>query len=129
MAVLGLENGAMAQVWVSWTIPQPNFPHSGFAARVAGDKGILELDAYGVLRLGRDGAWSVVAEQAPIDFRGKGMLDPVRMEAYGAQAQEFVASIRERRRPSVTGEDGRAAVQIALAAYESAKEQRTIVLK
>jgi predicted dehydrogenase len=57
------------------------------------------------------------------------MLDPVRMEAYGAQAQEFVASIRECRRPSVTGEDGRAAVEIALAAYRSAKEQRTMILK
>lgn len=129
MAVLGLQNGAMATVWVSWTIPAPNFPHSGFSARVVGETGILDLDAYGVLRLGRDGAWSVVAEQAPIDFRGKGMLDPVRMEAYGAQGQEFISSIRERRPPSVSGEDGRAAVQIALAAYQAANEQRTVILK
>jgi predicted dehydrogenase len=128
MAVLGLRNGGMAHVWVSWTIPSPNFPHSGFSARVVGDTGILDLDAYGTLRLGRDGSWAVVADQAPIDFRGKGMLDPVRMEAYAAQAQEFVASIREARRPSVTGEDGRAAVEIALAAYRSAKEQRTVIL-
>jgi predicted dehydrogenase len=128
MAVLGLRSGGMANVWVSWTIPSPNFPHSGFSARVAGDKGILELDAYGKLRLGRDGSWQVIAEQAPIDFRGKGMLDPVRMEAYAAQAREFAASIREHRRPSVTGEDGRAAVEIALAAYRSAKEQRTVIL-
>jgi predicted dehydrogenase len=129
MAVLGLKNGGMANVWVSWTIPSPNFPHSGFSARVVGESGILDLDAYGTLRLGRDGSWTVIAEQPPIDFRGKGMLDPVRMEAYGAQAQEFVASIRERRRPSVTGEDGRAAVEIALAAYRSAAEQRTVILK
>jgi predicted dehydrogenase len=129
MAVLGLRNGGMANVWVSWTIPSPNFPHSAFSARVVGDTGILDLDAYGSLRLGRDGSWTVIAEQAPIDFRGKGMLDPVRMEAYGAQGQEFVSSIRERRPPSVTGEDGRAAVEIALAAYQSAKEQRTVILK
>jgi predicted dehydrogenase len=129
MAVLGLRNGGMANVWVSWTIPSPNFPHSAFSARVVGDTGILDLDAYGSLRLGRDGSWTVVAEQAPIDFRGKGMLDPVRMEAYGAQGQEFISSIRERRPPSVTGEDGRAAVEIALAAYQSATEQRTVFLK
>ena len=128
MAVLGLRNGVIANVWVSWTIPSPNFPHSAFSARVVGDRGILELDAYGTLRLGRDGSWNLIAEQAPIDFRGKGMLDPVRMEAYAAQAKEFTTSIRERRRPSVTGEDGRAAVGIALAAYQSAKEQRTVVL-
>src|SRR5690242_5090132 len=128
MAVLGLRNGVMANVWVSWTIPSPNFPHSAFSARVVGDRGILDLDAYGILRLGREGSWNVIAEQAPIDFKGKGMLDPVRMEAYAAQGQEFLSSIRERRRPSVTGEDGRAAVEIALAAYLSAKERRTVIL-
>jgi phthalate 4,5-cis-dihydrodiol dehydrogenase len=56
MAVLGLRNGVMANVWVSWTIPSPNFPHSAFSARVVGDRGILELDAYGTLRFGRDGS-------------------------------------------------------------------------
>jgi predicted dehydrogenase len=128
MAVLGLRNGVMANIWVSWTIPSPNFPHSGFSARVVGDRGILDLDAYGALRLGREGSWNVIAEQAPIDFKGKGMLDPVRMEAYAAQGQEFVSSIRERRRPSVTGEDGRAAVEVALAAYQAAKERRAMIL-
>ena len=128
MAVLGLSGGAMATVWVSWTIPAPGFPYSGFSARVAGDSGILDVDAYGVLRLGRKGEWSVIAEQAPIDFKGKGMLDPVRLEAYARQGTEFLNSIREKRRPSVTGEDGRAAVQIALAAYRSAEEQSTVHL-
>jgi len=128
MAVLGLEDGEMATVWVSWTIPSPGMPNSSFSARVVGDAGILDLDAYGVLRLGRDGAWAVVAEQAPIDFKGKGMLDPVRLEAYAAQGTEFLNSIREKRRPSVTGEDGRAAVRIALAAYQSAGEQRKVLL-
>lgn len=128
MVVLGLSGGAMATVWVSWTVPLPGFPHSAFSARVVGERGILDLDAYGVLRLGRAGEWSVVAEQAPIDFKGKGMLDPVRLEAYATQGNEFLHSIREGRRPSVTGEDGRAAVQIALAAYESAAEQRVVRL-
>jgi predicted dehydrogenase len=128
MAVLGLSGGAMATVWVSWTVPSPNFPASGFSARVVGETGILDLDAYGTLRLGYQGKWTVVTEQAPIDFKGKGMLDPVRLEAYAAQGNEFLNSIREGRRPSVTGEDGRAAVQIALAAYESAAENRTVLL-
>ena len=37
----------MATVWVSWTIPGPNFPHSAFSARVVGETGNLDLDAYG----------------------------------------------------------------------------------
>ena len=128
MSVLGLANGAMASLWVSWAVPAPGFPAGGFSARVVGEKGLLELDAYGSLRLGRDGNWTVVAEQAPIDFKGKGMLDPVRLEAYGLQGREFLDSIREGRRPSVTGEDGRAAVAIALAAYDSSRQGKTIHL-
>jgi predicted dehydrogenase len=129
MAVFGLSEGIMATLWVSWAIPSPGFPHSSFSARVVGEKGLLDLDAYGTLRLGRNGEWAVVAEQAPIDFKGKGMLDPVRMESYAAQGREFVASIREDRQPSVTGEDGRAAVKIALAAYQASEEDRTIHLE
>ena len=128
MALLGLRNGGMAHVWVSWMIPPPGFPQSGFSARIVGDRGLLELDAYGALRFGRDNSWTVVAEQAPIDFKGKGMLDPIRLEAYAAQGTEFIQSIRENRTPSVTGEDGRAAVAVALAAYQAAAEQRTIML-
>lgn len=128
MALLGLQRGASATLWVSWTAPPPGFANSGFSARVVGEKGVLELDAYSHLRLGRNGAWETVAEQPPIDFRGKGMLDPVRLEAYARQGMEFLNSIREGRRPSVTGEDGRAAVEVALAAYRSAEEGRTVYL-
>jgi predicted dehydrogenase len=128
MAALGLRGGAAATLWVSWTSSPPGFPNSGFSARVIGEKGMLDLDAYSYLRLGRNGAWETIAEQAPIDFKGKGMLDPVRLEAYAKQGTEFLNSIRERRRPSVTGEDGRAAVLVALAAYQSAAENRMVSL-
>ncbi|MCX6624622.1 MAG: Gfo/Idh/MocA family oxidoreductase [Acidobacteria bacterium] len=128
MAVLGMRSGVLASLWVSWSMPAPGFPASGFSARVVGEKGLLELDAYGSLRLGREGSWTVVAEQAPIDWKGKGMLDPARLEAYQRQGNEFLASIREKRKPAVTGEDGRAAVAVALAAYESSKTKRTISL-
>lgn len=128
MVLLGLNNGSMATLWESWDIPDPNFPASASAARVVGEHGNLDLDAYGQLRMGKDGRWQVVAEQAPIDWKGKGMLDEVRIESYRLQCEEFFSSIRERRQPSVTGEDGRAAVEVALAAYQSAAERRTINL-
>jgi predicted dehydrogenase len=44
------------------------------------------------------------------------------------QHQEFVNSILEDRTPAVTGEDGRAAVEAAVAAYRSAAEGCTIHL-
>jgi predicted dehydrogenase len=50
------------------------------------------------------------------------------MQAYQMQHQEFVDSILEGREPSVTGEDGRAAVAVAEAAYESARLGQTVLL-
>ncbi|MGH9689410.1 MAG: Gfo/Idh/MocA family protein [Candidatus Acidiferrales bacterium] len=129
MALFGLSGGVMASVWESWDIPEPGIPRSGCSAWIAGETGILDLDAYGLLRLGRDGAWSAMAEQAPIDWKGKGMLDPARIDSYRLQVEEFLNSIREGRSPSVTGADGRAAVEVALAAYQSAAENRTVELR
>ncbi|HWQ52945.1 MAG TPA: Gfo/Idh/MocA family oxidoreductase [Bryobacteraceae bacterium] len=128
MALFSLSSGAMATVWESWDVAAPAFPRSGSGAWIAGDSGNLDLDAYGELRLGRGGEWKTVAVQEPIDWKGQGMLSPVRMKAYQAQHQEFVNSILEDRTPSVTGEDGRAAVEAAVAAYRSAAEGRTIQL-
>ncbi len=128
MALLSLSNGAMATLWESWDIPAPGFPRSASGAWIAGETGNLDLDAYGELRLGKNGAWNVVTVQEPIDWAGQGMLAPVRMQAYRAQHQEFINSILEDRTPSVTGEDGRAAVAVAEAAYRSAAEGRTIHL-
>ena len=129
MALLSLTGGAMATVWESWGVPAPIFPRSASGAWISGETGCLDLDAYGELRLNQSGAWQVVAVQPPIDWAGQGMLAPVRMAAYQAQHQEFVDSVLENRTPSVTGEDGRAAVAVAEAAYRSAAEGRTIQLE
>jgi UDP-N-acetyl-2-amino-2-deoxyglucuronate dehydrogenase len=128
MALLSLTNGAMATLWESWDIPAPIFPRSASGAWIAGETGNLDLDAYGELRIARNGAWNVVTTQESIDWAGQGMLAPVRMQAYRTQHQEFIDSILEDRTPSVTGEDGRAAVAVAEAAYRSAAEGRTIHL-
>jgi predicted dehydrogenase len=129
MALLSLTNGAMATVWESWGIPAPGFPRSASGAWITGETGNLDLDAYGELRLGKDGRWTVAAVQEPIDWQGQGMLSPVRMKAYQMQHQEFIDSILEDRAPAVTGEDGRAAVEAAVAAYRAAEEGCTVHLR
>jgi predicted dehydrogenase len=129
MALLSLSNGGMATIWSSWDVAEPSFPRSASGAWIAGRAGNLDLDAYGQLRLGRNGTWTVVAEQEPIDWKGDGMLSRVRMRAYGMQHQEFVDSILEHREPAVTGEDGRAAVEVAEAAYRSAMLGQTVHLR
>lgn len=128
MVLLGLANGAISTLWASWAIASPAFPHTASRSLIAGETGNLDCDAYGELRLGQGGEWKIVAVQPPIDWAGEGALSPVRMEAYRRQHQEFLDAVRENRQPSVTGEDGRAAVQVALAAYQSAAEGRVIHL-
>ena len=128
MALLSLTNGAVATVWASWDMASPSFPRSASSALIAGEIGNLDLDAYGELRLGKGTEWTSVAKQEQIDWAGQGALSPARMEAYRRQDQEFIDSILEDREPSVTAQDGRAAVEVAVAAYESAAQGRTIHL-
>ena len=64
----------------------------------------------------------------PSTGAGQGVLSPVRMEAYRRQDQEFIDAVLENREPSVTGNDGRAAVAVAEAAYQSAAQGRVIQL-
>ena len=65
----------------------------------------------------------------PIDWQGKGALDPVRLESYALHLNDFVQAILEDRPPQITGWDGRQAVAAALAAYESNESGQEIRLK
>jgi UDP-N-acetyl-2-amino-2-deoxyglucuronate dehydrogenase len=54
-------------------------------------------------------------------------IDPV-MHYHALQIQEFLKAIRAGKRPAVTGEDGRAVVEIFSAIYESNKTGKSIAL-
>jgi predicted dehydrogenase len=47
---------------------------------------------------------------------------------WGAQAREFVAAVREGRKPWISGEDGLRALEIAMAIYRSAESGRVVSL-
>ncbi|NPV70080.1 MAG: Gfo/Idh/MocA family oxidoreductase [Firmicutes bacterium] len=104
------ENGAYATVFESWTFPRHA---TECAALIAGTKGAIRLNTWGksyLLTSDSDGP-----EEIPI---------PEGADGFDLQLMEFVASIREGRRPSVDGYDGRAAVAAVLAAYESERCRR-----
>lgn len=48
-------------------------------------------------------------------------LNVTRDDNFAAQAREFVAAVRERREPWITGEDGLRALEVAMAIYRSAE--------
>lgn len=125
MTLIQFSKGTMATVWVDFESPQPVFPKGAFHVRLVGEKGLLDVDSYGQVLQGSDQGWELVFQQEPFDFQ-KDPLSPVRMKSFALQDQDFIDSILEQRPPSVTGQDGRAAVEIVLAAYES-QRTRTMV--
>jgi predicted dehydrogenase len=126
MALMTLTSGATVTLWSSGELPPPSFPRREFSAMIVGDKGLMDLDAYGELLINVSGKWEAVEKQPAVDWAGKGFLDPVRLQSFTRHAQGFIDAIRENRQPPVTGYDGRQAVAAALAAYESAKTGREI---
>lgn len=128
MLLMTLTDGTTVNLWSSGQMSKPSFPRTEFAAWVVGQKGLIDLDAFGELRATRNGKWQVVETQEPVDWEGKGFLDSVRLESYTKHCQGFFKAIRDGSRPPVTGWDGRQAVAAALAAYESSKTGKEIVL-
>lgn len=110
MAQVSFENGVMAQTWMSFELPKPGLVNSDFRAIVTGETGMLDIDGYGKLQGALDGKdWELIWEQPTIDYLNK-PLEPVRLEAFFTQVQDFIDAIREKRAPAVTGEDGRATI-------------------
>ena len=56
-------------------------------------------------------------------------LAPERLEAFYTQVQDFIDSIREKRPPTVTGEDGRAAIALIDAARRSSATGQAVQLQ
>lgn len=129
MLLMTLTDGATAMLWSSGQLSKPSFPRTQFSCWIVGEKGLIDLDAYGELRATKNGKWQILENQESIDWAGKGFLDPVRLESYAKHSQDFIDAIIENHQPPVSGWDGRQAVAAALAAYESSKTGKEIVLQ
>jgi UDP-N-acetyl-2-amino-2-deoxyglucuronate dehydrogenase len=127
MAQLRYASGAMAQLNICFELPNADFPEHGTRFMVVGERGLLEMDQYSNVRLGKDRRWEVIWEQPPFDFRND-PNSPVRMAAHAAMVQEFIDSLREGRPPAVSGEDGRAAVELCEACVRSARSGQPVRL-
>ncbi|MDO8186277.1 Gfo/Idh/MocA family oxidoreductase [Conexibacter sp. JD483] len=90
---------------------------ASFVTGYDGD-GIVELAIQGTHGHVRIETWQAIeAQTARFAFDQRQRRD----DWLGAELGEFAAAIRERRDPSVSGEDGRRALRVALAALESAR--------
>jgi predicted dehydrogenase len=128
MAQVEFRNGVLANTWMSFELPKPGVANSAFRALVVGETGMLDIDSYGKLHAALDGKpWELVWEQPAIDYVNK-PLAPERLEAFYTQVQDFIDSVRQRRPPAVTGEDGRAAIELIDAVRQSSRTGQAVEL-
>jgi predicted dehydrogenase len=127
MAELQFDNGVVGQHWSSMEIPPPSLPRSMFGFVVVGEKAILDMDAYGQVRLGEGEGWSVIAEFPKVDYINR-PLDPNRLQPFIASLQSFIDDVLDGRPPTVSGDDGRIAVEMVDAAKLSSASGQVVRL-
>jgi predicted dehydrogenase len=116
LVMLTFENGTFATIDCSWSKPPNYSTWGGLTMELVGERGLASVDAFKqVMPVYAQGAarpylayWGSDANQ--------GMVD------------EFVAAIRDRRTPSITGCDGYKAVEIVQAVYRSAESGQPVRL-
>lgn len=113
LTTLTFENGAVAQVEATWMDP------SGFRTtfEVCGSEGMIEFDSRNAISLRTSDAKGTKLE-SPLDS----INDP-----YYNELKDFLDAVKNGRKPPVTARDGLAAVAIAQAAIQSAREGEVAV--
>ncbi|MDA4123641.1 MAG: Gfo/Idh/MocA family oxidoreductase, partial [Thaumarchaeota archaeon] len=105
MAELLFDNGVIAQQWSSMEMTEPSLPNSLFGFEVVGEKGIIDIDSYGKVRLGQGNDWTLITEFPKVDYMNKPM-DPNRLQPFISAMQSFTDDILDHRPPTVAGRDG-----------------------
>lgn len=112
MTTLQFSDGEIAHCEAAWTATTSY----GFATQceIIGDEGIIRFDSRNPI---------------PIKIYGKDGVqndDPLTEDGYYLEMVSFIASIVHKTPPAVSGEAGRLAVAICIAAIQSAKTQKSI---
>jgi UDP-N-acetyl-2-amino-2-deoxyglucuronate dehydrogenase len=130
MAVLTFTDGTVMAHWASSATPPPGFPGLTFRAQLMGERGLLDMDAYGALKIATDGQWRTVAEQPPVNpEQASSAFGFPRMRAFVEQLDVYTRAVLADEPPPITGEDGRIGVRIALACIESSREGKLVRLR
>jgi predicted dehydrogenase len=127
MTQVVFSDGILAQQWASVEITPPSLPDSRFGFTLVGERGILEIDGYGALKLGSGDEWQTVWTMPQIDYVAN-PFDPVRLQSFSGALQSFIDDVLDGRPASVPGEAGRAAVEIVEAAKISSQTGKVVEL-
>lgn len=103
MAQYRFENDVLASVWLTYEVPRPGLG-SALQFLVTGSEGLLDVDAYGEVRLGHDDKWETVYSQPPFDPLDA--VNAVRLEAYRRELDDLIGAAENGTEPLVSGAEG-----------------------
>jgi UDP-N-acetyl-2-amino-2-deoxyglucuronate dehydrogenase len=130
LAVLRFASGAVGTIVASTAV----FP--GFAQRleISGTGGTVVIEDGEIIRCDLSADRNEPGLGASLTARGSApsaaTANPAGLQtaSHAAQIRDLLDAMKEGRPPAVTGEDGRAALEIVSAVYESARDDRTVRL-
>jgi UDP-N-acetyl-2-amino-2-deoxyglucuronate dehydrogenase len=130
-AVVTFRSGALGVIRATTSV------HPGYPKTIAihGDRGTVEIEHDDVMRWDfadeTDADRAVKARFATRSGASGGAADPkaISHEGHRRQLADFVAAVRDGRAPAVDGREGRRAVALIAAIYESARTGRRIDLR
>jgi predicted dehydrogenase len=117
LEMITFDNGVFASIDASWSRP-PYWPTwGGLGFEMITERGAVIVDAFKQNLT----VYSHALQRPTWIYWGS--------DANQAMVEEFITAIREKRQPAVTGVDGLRAVEVTLAAYESAQSGQAVRLE
>lgn len=117
LLMMKLSNGVPVSLDTSWSRPANNPTWGGVMIEVIGERGVLSLDAY-------TNSIDLIEIQGPTNAKVPTTItgDPEMVDA-------FIQAVRNDTEASPNGEDGLRAMEVALAAYESARRLEPVSIQ
>ncbi|HHT69244.1 MAG TPA: Gfo/Idh/MocA family oxidoreductase, partial [Firmicutes bacterium] len=116
MLSMEMEGGVIVTQDPSWSRPRTNPTWGDVTLRIVGTKGVINLDAFAQNFVVYDDVKNKVSERSFAEDMDFGLIE------------DFIHMIIEDREPSISGYDGLKAMEVALAAYESARRKKPVTL-
>ncbi len=121
MAILKHSSGALSHISGAWAYPPPTFRTS---LEIAGDGGLIEFDSTATAPIE-----TLIMKTGSGDAPDVGLpSSPLSESPYTSEIKEFYGNIMDNRAVRLSAGDGLAAIQIALAANESARTGKAVQL-
>jgi predicted dehydrogenase len=125
MVTYGFGDEKMGHIWMTYDVVSPGLG-SELQFLIIGRRGMIDLDSYGKVLLGKDGKWDLVFEQP--SFNPLDPLDDRRLEAFSAEFADVVSAMREGRAALVSGREGLATTMMLEAAEISGRTGASVRL-